>query len=136
MTRQDKTPQVASARPRRSPIGRKQRINVRNKEAGYHYRVVNCNLDSDPDRVESFIEQGWEVVSKDKAGAIGDKRVDNPTAPGSSSYYSVGQGTKAVLMRIKDEWYKEDQAAKQAELDEIERGMQKDKSDYGSLKIS
>lgn len=133
MTKQ--TPQVASARPRRSPIEAKNRLSVKNKEDGYVYRIVNSNLNADPDRVERFIEQGYEIVPQDKAGRIGDKRVDNATSPGSSEF-SVGGGTKALLMRIKKEWYEEDQAAKQQLVDDQEQTMKRpNNADYGQIKL-
>lgn len=133
MTKQ--TPQEASARPRRSPLAAKNRLSVREKEDGYVYRIVNANLRDDPDRVDRFIEQGYELVPRDKAGKIGDKRVDNATSPGSSEF-SVGGGTKAVLMRIKKEWYEEDQAAKQQQVDDQEQTMKRPaNADYGSIKL-
>jgi hypothetical protein len=126
------TPPVASARPRRTPLTTRNRLSVKNKEAGYVYRVVN---DVD-DRIGTLQEQGYEIVPAEKSGMIGDKRVDNITAPGSSSYLSVGQGTKAVLMRIREDWFKEDQAFKQKMVDDTEQTMKRSGSDYGQIKIS
>lgn len=119
MTRQS-TPQVASARPSRTPLGKRNRLSVKNVDPAYHYRIVNANLSTDPDRVQDFIEAGYELVPQAEAGQIGDKRVGSPSALGSTSEISVGQGTKAVLMRIRKDWYQEDQTAKQHELDELE----------------
>lgn len=121
MTRTKETPQEASARPRRTPLEGRNRLKVRNKEEGYFYRIVN-DID---DNILNLQERGYEIVPQEKAGMIGDKRVDNPTPPGSSSYLSVGQGTKAVLMRIKQEYYDEDQAVKQAKIDEVEQSMKR-----------
>ena len=127
MTRTKETPQEASARPRRTPLEGRNRLKVRNKEPGYFYRIVN-DID---DNILNLQERGYEIVPQEKAGMIGDKRVDNPSSPGSSSYLSVGQGTKAVLMRIKQEFYDEDQAAKQAKIDEVEQSMKQVKpGDY------
>lgn len=123
----------AQARPTRTPLNSRQRLSVRNREAGYVYRIVNANLEDDPDRVARFMEAGYELVPKDKGGSVGDAKVDNPTSLGSASEISVGQGTKAVLMRIREDWYKEDQAAKQREIDEIERTMKQGKADYGTF---
>ena len=128
--------QVASApveRPRRTPLSGRSRVAVRNKEAGYHYRVVNANLDTDPERIQTFLEQGYEIVPAVKAGQVGDKRVDDPSSLGSSSQISVGQGTKAIVMRIREDWYKEDQATKQAEIDALEATMKPANADYGSI---
>ena len=128
----DKTPQEASARPRRQPLGVRNRLNVKNKEEGYMYRIVN---DVD-DRISQLLEQGYEIVPQAKVGAVGDKRVDLPSAPGSASYLSVGQGTKAVVMRQREDYYKEDQAVKQRQIDEIEQTMKRQNSDYGTIKVS
>lgn len=133
MTRQDSKPQGASARPRRSPLSVKNRLEVQDKEPGYVYRVVN-DVDN---RVERLVEQGYEIVPNAKVGAAGSKRVDNPTAPGSSSYISVGSGTKAVVMRQKQEWYQEDQSVKQQQIDEVEQTIKKPaNADYGTVKGS
>lgn len=124
--------QGASARPRRSPLSQRNRLDIKNKEAGFTYRIVN---DVD-DRVSLLQEQGYEICTKESIGMVGDKRVDNATSLGSSSVVSVGQGTKAVVMRQKDEYYKEDQTMKQNQIDELERTMTKGKSDYGKLEIN
>ena len=135
MTKQT-TPSVASARPRRSPLAAKSVLSVRNKEDGYFYRIVNTNLEKDPERVERLIERGYEIVPKDKSGPIGDKRVDAPSAPGSASTLSVGQGTKAVLMRIPMEYKLEDDAIKQQAVDDMEQSMRRPaNADYGKLTI-
>ena len=126
-----KDTQEASARPRRTPVATRNRLFVRNKEPGYVYRIVN---DVD-DNIQIRQDQGYEIVPADKIGRVGDKRVDTASAPGSSSYIPVGQGTKAVVMRIKEEYYKEDQAAKQAELEELEESMKTRNADYGNFKI-
>lgn len=126
--------QEASARPRRTPIGQRNRLSIRNKEDGYFYRIVNSNLESDPERVQALLDQGYELVPADKAGKVGDSRVDNPSTLGSSSLISVGQGTKAVVLRIRRDWYDEDQRAKQAEIEAQEATMKR-ASDYGDIKI-
>jgi hypothetical protein len=123
---------AGASRPRRSPLHTRNRLSIKNKEPGYVYRIVNV-VD---DRVEQLLESGYEVCEKEHVGAVGDKRVDGASSLGSSSHFSVGQGTKAVVMRQREDWYKEDQAIKQAQIDEVERTMGKDKSDYGKIKIT
>lgn len=131
MSRQPNS-QGASARPRRSSLERRNRLSIKNREPGYMYRIVN---DVD-DRVSLLQEQGYEICTHESVGAVGDKRVDNASSLGSSSVVSVGQGVKAVVMRQKDEYYQEDQAIKQAQIDETERSMTKGKSDYGKFEQS
>lgn len=130
-----RTPTVASARPQRAPLGKRNRLSIKNKEAGYIYRIVN-DID---DRVEQLKGVGYEICSSEQVGAIGDKRVDNTSSVGSAAYFSVGQGTKAVVMRIPEGWYSEDQSAKQAEIDAVESTMKRDarkSADYGEFSTS
>lgn len=128
MTRQANS-QVASARPRRSPLSRRNRLEIKNKEAGYFYRIVN---DVD-DNVELLLDRGYEIVPDAKVGSKGDRRVDNTTSPGTAAHFSVGQGTKALVMRIKDEWKKEDDLIKAQVVDDSEQTLKHPKADYGTL---
>jgi len=117
-----KTQPEVKERVRRTPInGRRQRLTVSDMDPDFHYRVVN---DVD-DKVASLEENGYTVVT-DPKHRFGDKRVATPTAEGSVRTVSVGQGTTGVLMRIRKDWYKEDQAAKQREIDEVEQTIKRD----------
>ena len=125
---------TAPVRPTRVPLAGRNRLNVKDKEPGYVYRYVNANLADDPDRVERMKEAGYEIVPRAEAKVLGDNRVDNSTSIGSGASISVGGGTRAILMRQREDWYKEDQRAKQSEVDAIEQTMKRDsKSDYGKL---
>jgi hypothetical protein len=126
MARTTSTPE-ASARPKRTPLSVRNRLNVKNKEDGYVYRIVN---DVD-DHVPTLTERGYELCDMASIGAVGDKRVDNTTSIGSVAHFSVGQGMKAVVMRIKKEWYEEDQATKQQQVDEIEATMKQEARNAG-----
>lgn len=119
------------ARPRRTPInGTRQRLSVKGQEAGYQYRIVN---DTDS-RIQDFIENGWELV-QDKTVQVGDKRVASPTSEGTLKKVSVGGGQAAYVMRIKKEFYDEDQAAKQARVDQIEASIKSQASSYSNGKF-
>lgn len=124
------------ARKKRIPVSGANRdiLTVRNKEPGYVYRFVNVVNE----RIHRFMDAGYEFVSKAQAGNIGDPRVDS--SEGTSSYVEkgVGMGQKAVLMRIPEEFYKEDQLAKQRRVDEIEATMKRDakRDRYGKLDIT
>lgn len=119
-------------RVRRTPIGQRNVLTVAGKEPGYEYRFVN----DAGDRVQEFLDNGWEVVQSSNV-SIGDKRLGNPTSEGSAAVASVGQGMKAVVMRIKDEYYQEDQAAKQAYVQKTEDAIRGEALDgtYGTLDI-
>lgn len=120
---------------RRTPInGVRNVLTVQGKDPAYEYRIVN----DEGDRVAQFEAQGYEIVS-DSTVKVGDRRVANPTKEGAAVQISVGGGMKAYVMRIKKEFYAEDQAAKQAQVNEQEAAMKRDAknaADYGKLEIT
>jgi hypothetical protein len=124
-----------SERPKRIPVSGRSRLEVRNRDPNYVYRIVNVNLESDPDRVERFKEAGYEIVSRKDVGMVGDSKVDNPSSLGSAGEFSVGRGTKAVVMRIPKEFYEADQAEKQKPLADLEMEAKK-RADYGDIQIT
>jgi hypothetical protein len=90
------------------------------------------------DRITQFQEAGYEIVQSDTVD-VGDKRAAIGTSVGSAKQLSVGQGTKAYVMKIKKEWYEEDQRAKQGQIAATEAAIKEPSlngSDYGSLKVS
>lgn len=125
---------LKSDRPRRASInGVRNVLTVKGQDPNFHYRVVNDT----GDRINQFEQLGYEVVT-DANVKVGDRRIANPTAEGSPVKLSVGQGVQAYVMRIKKDWYEEDQAAKQQYVNELEAGMKsnaKQAADYGKLKI-
>jgi len=121
-------------RVRRTPInGRRNVLTVAGKDPAYEYRFVNDT----GDRVQAFVEDGWEVV-QGKDVRIGDKRIGAPKSEGSIAEASVGLGDKAILMKIPKEWYAEDQAAKQDHVNRTEDAMREKALDgtYGELKLT
>ena len=121
-------------RTQRTPLANRSVLGIKGKEPGYVYRIVNDT----GDRVASFQEQGYEIVT-DSSITIGDRRVGKASADGSPVQVAVGNGIDGYLMRIKEEYYKEDQAYKEQKLSELEQSMRKeakDISDYGNLKIT
>jgi regulator of protease activity HflC (stomatin/prohibitin superfamily) len=120
-------------RVQRTPVGTRNVLTVAGKEAGYEYRIINDS----GDRVQEFLDAGYEIVSNDSV-RVGDKRVNAATAEGSKAQLSVGQGQKAYVVRIKKEWYDEDQAAKQVHVNKLEEATKAKALDgtYGKLEIS
>lgn len=120
-------------RVKRTPIAGRNRLSVKNQDPNFVYRIVN-NVD---DRIDVFKENGWEPVLA-KETQVGDKRVEGTAPSGSVAEISVGQGTKAVVMKIKREWYDEDQAVKASQIDAIEQTMKEDalRGNYGKLDLS
>ena len=124
---------VPSGRVQRTPVGTRNVLTVAGKEPGYEYRIINDS----GDRVQEFLDAGYELV-KENSVKVGDKRVNKSSSEGSVSQISVGQGQKAFVVRIKKEWYDEDQALKQQKLNELEAATKAKALDgtYGKLEIS
>lgn len=122
-------------RPSRVPLHEQRDVmNVSDRDPDYHYRWVNDVEQGQ--RVMKFQKAGYEVV-QDKV-AVGDPTVESKTDNTSSvNTKYVGNNMKAILMRIPKEWYEEDQAAKQAKVDESEYLMKQEQlRKYGELRNS
>lgn len=106
-------------RPERPNPGRRQRLSFRGITVpeGHVARVFN---DMD-DRIQEALERGYKFVKSD--GTLGDERVADPACQGAYVTKSVGGGVKGYLMAIPKEWYDEDQAAKQAEVDRLDAAL-------------
>ena len=127
------TSKSPSGRVRRTPLTVRNRLSVQDKDPNYIYRIVNTEDIHGGDRVSSFLEHGYELVENSK---VGDKRVDISAGIGSTPAFSVGQGKKAVVMRIRKEWYDEDQQTKLEQIKTSEQTMYKDaKADYGKIEL-
>lgn len=133
MSQKEAIAKAPAGRVRRTPVGRRNVLTVSGKEPGYHYRVVN----DVGGNVQRFLSAGYEFVDANDV-TIGDTRIGAPSATGSKAEAHVGGGTKAFVMRIKEEWYKEDQAAKQTHADALEAATKEKALDgnYGKLEIS
>jgi len=102
------------------------------KDPNFAYRFVN-DIGS---RIANFQSAGYEFVTDDEL-KVGDSRVFDPSDLGSAKCVTSNDGTKSYLMRIKNEYYEEDQKAKLAKVAETEGAMQKNSSqDYGTLKVT
>ncbi len=102
------------------------------KDQNFHYRFVNDT----GSRIANFQAAGYEIVKDDEL-VVGDSRVFDPSDLGSAKKVTSNDGTVSYLMRIKKDWFNEDQAEKAKLINETERAMKtQSSSDYGSLKLS
>ena len=120
----DTTPKRAQNRPKRIPVHKRDRISFGNLDPNYHYRVVN---DSD-DRLQNFVEGGYEFVESGER--IGDPIAGEGGAIDSRVSKPVGGGTRGYLMRIRKDWYEEDQAEKAAKIKESEQAIKPSTNQY------
>lgn len=122
----------STTRPKRVPVsGNRDILTVSGKDDAYEYRIVN---DRD-NRIQKFKDGGWEIADGDEqlsAGSLGDA-----SAMGSIKSKDVGQGTHGIVMKIKKEWYDEDQKAKSSHTDAKEAGLHQNdiQGGYGKVEI-
>jgi len=110
----------AENRPQRVPVGQRNVIKYA-PIPGYRLRIVN----DVEDRLDVFKAAGYEVVTgKDYGETVGDPDCADPKKLGSAITKHVGLGRTGVLMKIKEEYYQEQQAIKQREVNEVEATMQ------------
>jgi hypothetical protein len=74
-----------SGRPKRTPVGTRNKLTVQGKDPNYVYRIVN----DVGDRIQQFIDAGYEIVEA-KDVRVGDKRVETASSEGSQAQVSVG----------------------------------------------
>lgn len=132
------TQKAPSGRVKRQPVGQRSRLSVTGKDPNYEYRFVN----DIGDRIQMFQEAGYELVSKDQH-RIGDNRLDVAGPDGSNAVVSVGvkpngDAQRAYLMRIKKEWYDEDQQKKLENVKAFQESLKKPNIEgaYGEIKIT
>jgi hypothetical protein len=123
----------AKRTPQRGSInGVRNRLNVKNQDPAYVYRIVN-DID---DRVQQLMDVGYEVDTTTK---VGDKRAGSPSAaPGTPVTVSLGQGDKGLVMRIKKELFEERKLEKEAIIREREDALQnpsQNGADYGKVTL-
>jgi len=122
-------------RVQRKPLHQQGPLSISGeKDPNFHYRVVN-DIGS---RIHAFQQAGYELVTDDNL-VIGDSRVSDAADLGSTKRILSKDGTVSYLMRIKKEWFDEDQKAKNDRLDELDTAMKQDVSksaDYGKVSIS
>jgi hypothetical protein len=125
-----KAPEV---RVRRNPVEGRNRLKIRGTDPDFEYRVVN-DLD---DRINEFLDAGW-VFETSEDIRVGDSRIDDHSKLGKVRVINVGGGIKAYLMKIRKDWYDEDQKAKQDHVDRTEAAMRPDQlnGQYGKVELT
>ena len=119
----------------RKPLSAQGPLNISGeKDPNFHYRFVNDT----GSRVYNYQQAGYEIVT-DGDITVGDSRVSDASDLGSPRRVVGNQGKTSVLMLIPKEYYEEDQARKNALLDEQDQAMKQQATkdlDYGKIQIS
>lgn len=125
-----------TTRKRRIPVSGQDRnlLTIEKRDPNFQYRWVN----KVEDRIARFLEAGYEPVKMDEIGSVGDRKIDTSSGTSSVVERGVGGGKTAMLMKIPKEFWEEDQAAKQKQVDESEAMMKRDAKEgrYGKIEIS
>ena len=118
----------AANRPKRTPLGARNRLSFDNQDPNFVYRVIN---DQD-DRLQLAQDAGYEFVCSDQK--LGDERAAEGGKIDSRVSKPVGNGVRGFLMRIPREYYEEDQKTKAERIDATEQAMRPNaaKGEYGS----
>jgi len=121
---------------KRIPIGTRNVLTIPkgDKDPRYSYRIVN----DEPDRIRMFRDAGWEVVERRGGLQVGDVDVGDSSQLGSLVTKTVGKNKIGYLMRIKKEFYDEDQEAKAEKIRQGESALKQEtqkKGRYGKIKI-
>lgn len=129
----------------RVPVsGMRDIMTVLNKEEGYEYRWINDTADNGS-QIYKYKRGGWELAplqTPEGELTVGEEAVFRKEGKEDIVRLHVGEGKFAYLMRIKQEWYDEDQQAKADAIDEVEATIKRtgsstgdDFGQYGSIKI-
>lgn len=123
-------------RPKRTPLGTRNVLTAEPRE-GYVRRYFN----DVEDRIAKAKAAGYTPVMG--LADTSDERAGTDSQMGSVVAKSVGGGVRAVLMEIPEEFYREDQEAKQREVDATESGLRPQAlngsqygRNYGGVKIT
>lgn len=129
----------AKNRPTRKRLQKNTILNFQGLDKkNYEYRLVN----DEDGRIDAFQAASWTPVLESELG-FEDDRIQDSTKIGSVVRRVVNKGIsavskQAVLMKIKKEFFEEDQKAKTAEIDKNMEGLHPDantdKNVYGYLK--
>ncbi len=126
-------------RRKRIPLGRQDVLSFP-KRAGFHRRIFN---DNDKGRIKAAKDAGYTIVKECDIDG-GDTRAGADSQMASPVERSVGGGMKGILMEISQDWYDEDQKAKQDKISAEEKkkmlgpaitGVDKE-GYYGDLKVN
>lgn len=99
----------------------RNKIAATGRDPNFHYRVVNVDNEKYAGRIDKMQSIGYTIVNSGEE--LGDDLGVSSSQLGSSVGTHVGHGTKGVLMKIPLEYYNQDQADKQTEVDHTELGM-------------
>jgi len=115
---------------RREAAGFRNRLAISGQDPSFVYRIVN---DSDG-RVAYFENLGYELCKHDEIKVVGKRQTQPDAKEGQLAVISVGGGQKAYVMKIRKDWYDEDQAEKRGMIDEQRKTIGQFEGSTGRVK--
>ena len=108
--------------------GTEAKISVQTQIAGYHLHVFT----DQGGRIQQALDNGYEFVRPDEVGGVSENVVSRNGDLGERIRYLVNpraDGTEqyGYLMKIRQEWFEEDQAELQAKNNRIDASIRKGK---------
>ena len=117
----EKSPETEEGRRNRVPFGaHRRRLAVHKKDENYVYYWFNDTQD----RLQRALAAGYEFATRKMVGDVGDLDVNNQNSDLNSKVSKkINETLTTYLMRIKKEFYDEDQALKQLEADKVDEAI-------------
>ena len=114
--------------------GTSQKLSVTKSIPGYHLHIFN----DDGTRIEDAISGGWEFCTPSEVGRTSSHVVSRNADLGEKVKFRVGklesgEPMYAYLMKIKEEWWLEDQALAQSKNDLIDEAVRTGKDAKDNL---
>lgn len=118
------SPQGAPRRVRNAFNGTQGKLTVRTQIPGYHLHIFNDT----PGRIQQAIDAGYEFVREEEVGGSTSNVVSRNTDIGEKYRFLVGTGEGgepmyAYLMKIRQEYYEEDQKELQRRNDKTDAAI-------------
>jgi hypothetical protein len=120
---------VRQRRNRGAFNGTRGKLQVGHQIPGYHLYFFN----DEPGRIQAALDAGWEFVSPEEVGYASSNVTNRNTDLGSGRVSVVGgkndQGhpQQQVLLKIRQDWWEEDQAEIQRRNDKTDASIRKGK---------
>lgn len=111
---------------KRIPLGTRNVLTAP-KKVGFERRFIN----DVGDRVQTFIDAGWNVVTD--GSKVGDDKAGVASTIGSTVNPSVGGGNRGVLVEIPRELYEADRAESQKKIAKVENEIRRQSKPSASV---
>lgn len=128
-TEETRAPETATRRKKNAFNGTQLKLSVNYTIPGYHLHV----LTDDGSRIHEALEAGYEFVTPEEIGGVSENVTSRNGDLGNRVRFLVnprtGEGSAkfGYLMKQREEWYKEDQAALAAKNNLIDNTIRKGK---------